>query len=245
MQPEPSLDANPSAGARRSIAAVAGAVLCAAAQVAAAQSPGVPTHDGLHDFDFVIGHWNVHLRKLLHPLTGSTEWVEYEGTSVMTKIWDDRANMEDFKVTSLDKRLHMDAQTLRLYNPETHQWSIYLAYAAKGQLPMPPVVGSFKDGRGEFFDAENFDGRAIIVRYVWTHPRRRPRTWNSRFRPTGVAAGKSTGSATSRRGREPPGGPRYFRRLVDFHPARTSSSNRRLRHGENCTTAGSSSPPAR
>ncbi len=170
MELETTLTPAPSAPARRSRSLLAGALLCAAAQFAAAQAPGVPTHDGLHDFDFVIGHWNVHLRKLLHPLTGSTEWVEYEGTSVMTKIWDDRANMEDFKVTSLDKRLHMDAQTLRLYNPETHQWSIYLAYAAKGQLPMPPVVGSFKDGRGEFYDAEDFDGRSIIVRYVWTQP---------------------------------------------------------------------------
>ena len=88
----------------------------------------------------------------------------------MTKIWDDRANMEDFKVTSLDKRLHMDAQTLRLYDPQTHQWSIYLAYAATGKLPMPPTVGSFKDGRGEFYDAEDYDGRAILVRYVWTQP---------------------------------------------------------------------------
>ncbi len=170
MELETTLTPAPSAPKRRSRSLLAGALLCAAAQFAAAQAPGVPTHDGLHDFDFVIGHWNVHLRKLLHPLTGSTEWVEYEGTSVMTKIWDDRANMEDFKVTSLDKRLHMDAQTLRLYNPETHQWSIYLAYAAKGQLPMPPVVGSFKDGRGEFYDAEDFDGRSIIVRYVWTQP---------------------------------------------------------------------------
>jgi hypothetical protein len=170
MELETPLTPDPVAPARRSRSLLAGALLCAAAQFAAAQAPGAPAHDGLHDFDFVIGHWNVHLRKLLHPLTGSTEWVEYEGTSVMTKIWDDRANMEDFKVTSLDKRLHMDAQTLRLYNPETRQWSIYLAYAAKGQLPMPPVVGSFKDGRGEFYDAEDFDGRSIIVRYVWTQP---------------------------------------------------------------------------
>ena len=170
MELETPLTPDPSAPARRSRNLLAGVLLCAAAQFAAAQAPAVPAHDGLHDFDFVIGHWNVHLRKLLHPLTGSTEWVEYEGTSVTTKIWDDRANMEDFKVDSLDKRLHMDAQTLRLYNPETRQWSIYLAYAAKGQLPMPPVVGSFKDGRGEFYDAEDFDGRAIIVRYVWTQP---------------------------------------------------------------------------
>ena len=156
--------------ARRSRRLLAGALLCATTQFAAAQAPGVPLHDGLHDFDFVIGRWNVHLRKLLHPLTGSTEWVEYEGTSVMTKLWDDRANMEEFKVASLDKRLHIDAQTLRLYNPQTRQWSIYLVDAASGKLPMPPTVGAFKDGRGEFFDAEDFDGRSILVRYVWTQP---------------------------------------------------------------------------
>ena len=156
--------------ARRARTTLAGAVLCAAAQVAVAQPPAEPAHDGLHDFDFVIGHWNVHLRKLLHPLTGSTEWVEYEGTSVMTKIWDGRANMEEFKVASLDKRLHMDAQTLRLYDPDTRRWSIWLGDAAHGKLSGPPTVGGFTDGRGEFYDAEDFKGRPILVRYLWTQP---------------------------------------------------------------------------
>ncbi len=31
-----------------------------------------------------------------------------------------------------------------------------------------PVVGSFKDGRGEFYDQEAYRGRMILVRYVWT-----------------------------------------------------------------------------
>ena len=165
MAPETHLPQQPSPGAQRKPAALAGALLCVAAQVAAAQPP-----DGLHDFDFVIGHWNVHLRKLLHPLTSSNEWVDYEGTSVMRKIWDERANMEEFKVTSLDKRLHIDAQTLRLYDPDTRRWSIWLADAAHGKLAGPPTVGAFKDGRGEFFDAEDFNGRPILVRYVWTQP---------------------------------------------------------------------------
>ena len=154
----------------RAPAALAGAVLCAAAQLAFAQAPVAPARDGLHDFDFIIGRWNVRLHKLLHPLTGSTEWLEYTGTSVMTKLWDGRANMEEFKVTSLDQRQHMDAQTLRLYDPDTHRWNIWLADAAHGKLSGPPTVGAFKDGRGEFFDAEDFDGRTILVRYVWTQP---------------------------------------------------------------------------
>ena len=151
-------------------AAIAGAVLCLGAQAAVAQPPAAPARDGLHDFDFVIGRWNVHLRKLLHPLTGSTEWVEYTGTSVMNKIWDGRANMEEFKVASTDGRLRIDAQTLRLYDPETQRWSIWLADAGHGKLSGPPTVGAFHDGRGEFLDAEDYGGRTILVRYVWTRP---------------------------------------------------------------------------
>ena len=155
---------------RKPAAAIVGAVLSVAAQVAVAQAHDAPARDGLHDFDFVIGRWNVRLHKLLHPLTGSTEWLEYTGTSVMTKLWDGRANMEEFKVTSLDQRQHMDAQTLRLYDPDTHRWNIWLADAAHGKLSGPPTVGAFKDGRGEFLDAEDYGGRTILVRYVWTQP---------------------------------------------------------------------------
>ena len=168
MELEPILTPTARVRTRRARATFAGAALCAAAQLAAAQA--VEPHDGQHDFDFVMGRWNVHLRKLVHPLTGSNEWIEYEGTSVMRKIWDDRANMEEFKVTSLDKRLHIDAQTLRLYDPGTRRWSIWLGDAAHGKLAGPPTVGAFSDGRGEFFDAEDFNGRPILVRYVWTQP---------------------------------------------------------------------------
>lgn len=152
---------------RKLAVAASAAVLCAAAPV---QAEDAPVRDGLHDFDFVIGHWQVHLRKLMHPLTGSTEWVEYTGTSVMTKLWGERANMEEFDVTSLDGKQRIEAQTLRLYNPQTHQWSIYLAKAAEGKLLLPATIGSFKDGRGELFDWEEFGGKSILVRYVWSQP---------------------------------------------------------------------------
>lgn len=34
--------------------------------------------DGQHDFDFNIGTWKTHIRRLLHPLSGSDEWVELD-----------------------------------------------------------------------------------------------------------------------------------------------------------------------
>jgi hypothetical protein len=119
-------------------------------------------------FDFLIGDWTVHLRQLIDPLTGSTRWVEYTGTSRTRKVWDSNANVEEFDVYSPDNQRRIRAQTLRLYNPESKQWSIYLINADRGVLSLPPVVGSFSGGRGEFFDMEDWKGRMIFVRYAWT-----------------------------------------------------------------------------
>src|SRR5258708_33550382 len=59
---------------------------------------GRSIRDGQHDFDFEIGTWTTHLRRLKSPLTGSTERVEYDGTSVVRPIWDGRANLVELDV---------------------------------------------------------------------------------------------------------------------------------------------------
>ena len=125
-------------------------------------------HDGGHDFDFVIGDWKAHVRRLPERLVGSTAWVEYDGISRHKKILDSNANFEEFEVWSRDKSLHIKGQTLRLYNPESHQWSIYLLDVNQGTLGLPPVVGQFTGRKGEFYDQETWKGRAVLVRYEWT-----------------------------------------------------------------------------
>jgi hypothetical protein len=132
----------------------------------AGESPA-PARDGAHDFDFLIGNWKAHVRRLPDRLVGSNNWIEYNGISNHKKLLDSNANFEEFEVDNPDKHLHIKAQTLRLYNPDTHQWSIYLLDLDKGLLPMPPVVGEFNGNRGEFYDQEQYKGRAILVRYVW------------------------------------------------------------------------------
>jgi hypothetical protein len=124
-------------------------------------------HDGAHDFDFLIGNWRAHVWRLPDRLVGSNRWIEYTGISNHTKLLDSNANFEQFEVESVDKKLHIKAQTLRLYNPASHQWSSYGLDLDNGALPMPPEIGQFTGNRGEFFDQEDFKGRAIIVRYVW------------------------------------------------------------------------------
>ena len=119
--------------------------------------------DGQHDFDFEIGTWKTHLRRLLHPLSGSTTWVEYEGTTVVRKVWNGRANLVELAVAGPAGKF--EGLSLRLYNPQSRQWSLNFA-SVNGGVMTPPTIGEFKNGRGEFFDQETLNGRAILVRFV-------------------------------------------------------------------------------
>jgi hypothetical protein len=141
----------------------------AAQQSTAANGTSVlpAARDGSHDFDFLIGDWKARVRRLPNRLQGSKEWVIYDGISNHKKLLDSNANFEEFDVYSAQTHARIKAQTLRLYNPETHQWSIYLVDVDKGTLDLPPVRGQFNGKRGEFYDQDFFNGRAIYVRYVW------------------------------------------------------------------------------
>jgi hypothetical protein len=123
--------------------------------------------DGSHDFDFEIGTWKIHLKRLMHPLTASTTWVEYDGTSVTRPVWNGRSNLEEFEVDSPTG--HIEGLTLRLYDPNAHQWSLYWANSRTGTMGGPPNVGEFKNGRGEFYAQDTLDGRTILVRYIWSN----------------------------------------------------------------------------
>jgi hypothetical protein len=121
--------------------------------------------DGQHDFDFEIGTWRTHLRRLVHPLSGSTQWIELNGTSVVSKIWKGRANLVELEVDGPSG--HIEGLSLRLYDPNSHQWSLNFASSKGGGLGQP-TIGEFKDGRGEFYDQEMFNGRMILVRNIWS-----------------------------------------------------------------------------
>jgi hypothetical protein len=138
----------------------------AKAQDNGAAKPAVERRDGQHDFDFELGSWKIHLKKLNRPLTGSTSWVEFDGTSVTRKVWSGKSQLEEFEVDSPTG--HIEGLTLRLYNPQTHQWSLYWANSRQGIMGGPPNVGEFKDGHGEFYCQDTFDGRVILIRYVWS-----------------------------------------------------------------------------
>lgn len=133
------------------------------AQAVAQAKPDPKERDGQHDFDFEIGTWKTHVRRRLRPLTGSTTWVEMNGTSIVRKVWNGRGNLVELVAEGGGVRF--EGMSLRLYNPQTRQWSLNFASSSDGMLA-PPTIGEFRDGRGEFYAQETLNGRAIFVRFV-------------------------------------------------------------------------------
>jgi hypothetical protein len=131
----------------------------------ATMAPAASARDGQRDFDFEFGTWTTHLRRLRNPLSGSTEWVEYKGTTVVREVLDGRANLVELEVDGPAGRI--EGLSLRLYNPEARQWTLNFANIADGLLT-EPMVGEFHDGRGAFYAQDSYRGRAILVRFLIT-----------------------------------------------------------------------------
>ncbi|MBS0281469.1 MAG: hypothetical protein JSR25_09935 [Proteobacteria bacterium] len=146
---------------RHRFAAILAGLLCALPGRSAC------ARDGAHDFDFLLGDWTAHARQLPDRLNGSHDWIAFEGTEHHSRILRSNTNLEEFEVYNADKRIRLHAQTLRLYNAQTGQWSMYLTDVYSGTLDGNPLVGGFDGSRGEFFRQTQYKGRTILMRYVW------------------------------------------------------------------------------
>jgi hypothetical protein len=146
------------------------------------QNAEVGRHDPPRDFDFIIGSWKIHNRRLRQRLKGSNSWEEFEGTAVARKIWGGAGNVDEYEADSPSGRIQ--GMTVRLYNPNSQQWSIYWANSANGVLETP-MIGSFKDGRGGFYDQEFFEGKSIYVRFIWSNITATSARWEQAFSADG------------------------------------------------------------
>src|SRR6266567_4004716 len=136
------------------------------ANASSSSTPGVvQQHDGQHDFDWEIGKWKLHISRLVHPLSGSKEWIELNGTVVARPIWDGKGNFAEIRADGPNGQ-HLEFLSLRLYNPKARQWTLNFASSISGVLSVPKY-GEFKDRRGEFYDQEDFNGRMIFVRFLF------------------------------------------------------------------------------
>jgi hypothetical protein len=156
------------------LAALAAAFLIVpAAAPARSQSAMQPTtRDGRHDWDFLFGTWRTHYRILRHRLVGDREWYDCYGTSVIRPFWGTSGNLEDGDLRCPGR--YVGGMTLRTYDADTHQWSLWWGTRKLGLQP-PPQVGHYDaHGVGDFYAPDIQEGKHVIVRFEWTHPNGTP-----------------------------------------------------------------------
>jgi hypothetical protein len=136
---------------------------------------------GTGDFDFLTGSWDGAQRRLLKPLAGCTEWDEFSSVTTCWSLFGGAANVDEVQVPDRG----WSGVSLRLLDVATRQWSIYWANSKTGELLMPPVVGGFTDGVGRFYNDEEFEGKPITVRYLWTGITATTARWEQAFSPDG------------------------------------------------------------
>jgi hypothetical protein len=161
--------------------AVAGIVCALMLGLLRAAAPAAADHQ--HDFDFEFGAWAATLKMQPHPLTNSTQWVTFTGTSVVHKLWDGRGNYGELEVGNANA--HIEALTLRLYDPKAQMWNVYFANSKSGVLDATPMVGRFDGERGVFYASEPYNGKLIRVRFVFSDMTARTFTFTQSFSADG------------------------------------------------------------
>ena len=100
----------------------------------------------MSDFDFLYGEWTVANRRLRELFVGSDDWYTFDATSWARPLLGGVGNVDEMDCPSEG----FSGATIRLQDQQSGQWSIYWADSTTGRL-FPPVVGTFADGRGDFY----------------------------------------------------------------------------------------------
>jgi len=145
--------------------------MCAAFGASAADTtsgmlpPGYSTSrtGDMHDFDYFIGGWITKQQRLKVRGVGSSEWEEFPATECLTLYLGGLATVDELYMPTKNRA----GLTLRTFDPEKHQWSIFWVSSVSGKLDADPVVGGFEGNHGEFYAQDEEDHRPIKVRYMW------------------------------------------------------------------------------
>ncbi len=141
-------------------------------------SNSTAVHDPSRDFDFILGRWHIHNRRLVKRLQDSTDWETFEATSHSHLLPGGIGNYDDF--TPVNWRPGFVGMSLRIFDPATGHWSIYWADNQTGVL-QPPVTGEFSDGVGLFEGPDEFQGQPIRVRFIWSDITSKSARWEQAF----------------------------------------------------------------
>lgn len=149
------------------------AVAPAAAQPAAAS--------GLHDFDFFVGTWVVHHRRLRKRLAGNNDWEEFEGTTRCQSLLGGVVNLNESK--AVRETGPTNGMGLRVYDAKSGLWADWYVTAAGGYELGEPGIGRFQGKVGDFFSDDTFEGKPIKVRGRFTSISDGLAQWEQAFSP--------------------------------------------------------------
>lgn len=132
-----------------------------------------------HDFDFLLGNWQVQNKRLKARLVGSKEWLEFparleEGRKILNGL----ALMDQYKAEFNGE--YFEGVSLRIFNPATEQWTIYWM-DTNHPVITEQVVGVFKDGVGEFYGEELFAGKPVKLRFIWSEITAQSARWEQAY----------------------------------------------------------------
>jgi hypothetical protein len=136
-----------------------------------------------HDFDFLFGSWKVHNRYLKQRLRQSTEWIEFDARSEVQPLLDGFGHLDRFSAVRDGEPF--EGMTLRLFNPETGEWTLHWADTLRARTLLPPMTGRFIGDLGEFFGDEAVDGRPVLCRFRWTRSSSGSPRWEQAFSDDG------------------------------------------------------------
>ena len=117
------------------------------------------------DFDFQIGKWQVRHRRLKRRLEQCTEWEEFSGQSEMRLSLGGLGNLEQNVLNIVSGSYH--AIAIRAFDPASGTWAIWWLDGRSPHALDVPVIGSFKEGIGEFTAVDVISERPVLVRFLW------------------------------------------------------------------------------
>ena len=136
-----------------------------------------------HDFDFLFGSWKIHNRYLKDRLRHSTEWKEFDARSDVEALLDGFGHLDRYH--AVRDGSPFEGITLRLFDPTTGEWSIHWADTGRARTLLPPMIGRFIGGVGEFYGDETVDGKKVLCRFLWTRPTTNSAQWEQAFSEDG------------------------------------------------------------
>ena len=140
-----------------------------------------PDHPHAKDWEWLVGAWDVRHRRLRGRLSGSTQWDEFKGKSVVWTTMGGLGTIDD-NILDLPGGAYR-ALGIRAFDSASGKWLIWWLDGRNPTRIDPPVLGGFEGDTGVFAGRDTFEGKPIVVRFRWRDIHGARPHWEQAFSP--------------------------------------------------------------